>query len=94
MTTRVPCHHRLDESHPISICEHQMMPLTCVPSLNILPNSFVLRQSTTSTLPLVRAYGHKFSIMVARPVLMRNLTFPPRTNRETRSSSWNLLLIP
>lgn len=94
MTIRVPCHHRLDESHPISICERQTMPLTCVPSLNILPNSFVLRRSTTSTPPLATACGHKFSILVAHLALIHNLMLPPRTNRETRSSSWNLLLIP
>jgi hypothetical protein len=69
-----------------------MMPLTCVHSLNILLKSFVHRRTLTNMLPLVKAFGHRFSILVACPVLILNLKLP-HTN-ETLSSSWNLLLIP
>jgi hypothetical protein len=68
------------------------MLLTCVHSLNILPKSFVHKRISTNTLPLVRAFGHRFSILVACLALILNLKLP-HTN-ETLSSSWNLLLIP
>jgi hypothetical protein len=69
-----------------------MMPLTCVHSLNILPKSFVHKRTLINTPPLVRAFGHRFSILVACPVLIFNLKLPHIN--ETLSFSWNLLLIP